>query len=159
MISHAQLKHKWHNTDKCEKEKTEVLICKKRENVWTINHSGATRKCRCSQICKHYVICICTKLHCQCTLQVFASGITLLNAVSAGTCFGYQTTAAVTYPVPNATTLVEPMNESQLSWFSECILSLDVTYSSHQNWMISRFMNQHKFWWRSSFSRYDNQKE
>ena len=93
----------------------------------------------------HYVICICAKLHRQCTLQVFASGITLLNAVSAGTCFGYQTTAAVTYPVPNATTLVEPMNESQLSWFSECILSLDVTYSSHQNWMISRFMNQHKF--------------
>ena len=29
MISHAQLKHKWHNTDKCEKEKTEVLFCKK----------------------------------------------------------------------------------------------------------------------------------
>ena len=63
-------------------------------------------------------------------MQVIASAITLLNAVSAGTTFGYQTTAAVTYPVPNATALVEPMNESQLSWFSECSLSLDAIFES-----------------------------
>lgn len=137
---------KRHKTDKCGKEKTEVLF-KKRENVWSINHSWTTRKCRRSQICKHYILV-------RYNINTFQTYLRLLPVLSL---FWMQlvlvphldTKQRPRWPILFPMPLLWLNQWTKASWAgSVSVPFLLMPYSSHQNWMISRFMNQHKFWWR-----------
>ena len=50
---------------------------------------------------------------------VIVCGICTLNAASHGMTAGYSTEGAIIYSTPNATSLIEPLNETQISWFSK----------------------------------------
>ena len=51
--------------------------------------------------------------------QILVSTICALNSASQGLVTGFSSAGLAAYSTPNATSLEKPLNENQISWFSE----------------------------------------
>ena len=52
-------------------------------------------------------------------IQILVSTICALNSASQGLVTGFSSAGLAAYSTPNATSLDEPLNENQISWFSK----------------------------------------